>query len=55
MELSARSGHRALVRRPRLTLRAAVVVPARDEEERIGACLDALAGQDGRAARASTR
>jgi glucosyl-3-phosphoglycerate synthase len=28
-------------------LRASVVVPARDEEERVGACLDALAGQEG--------
>jgi glucosyl-3-phosphoglycerate synthase len=32
---------------PAPNLRASVVVPARDEEERIGACLDALAGQVG--------
>jgi glycosyltransferase involved in cell wall biosynthesis len=32
---------------PSPNLRAGVVVPARDEEERIGACLDALAGQLG--------
>jgi glucosyl-3-phosphoglycerate synthase len=32
---------------PSPKLRASVVVPARDEEERIGACLDALAGQVG--------
>jgi len=30
---------------PAPQLRAVVIVPARDEEERIGACLDALAGQ----------
>lgn len=32
---------------PAPTLRAAVVVPARDEELRIGACLDSLAAQEG--------
>jgi glucosyl-3-phosphoglycerate synthase len=32
---------------PSANLRASVVVPARDEAERIGACLDALAGQVG--------
>jgi glucosyl-3-phosphoglycerate synthase len=32
---------------PGADLRAVVVVPARDEEDRIGACLDALAGQTG--------
>jgi len=31
---------------PMPRLRAAVVVPARDEEQRIGACLDALAAQE---------
>jgi glucosyl-3-phosphoglycerate synthase len=44
MELSAaRSG--GPLRSPRDWLRAVVVVPARDEEARIGACLEALAGQ----------
>jgi glucosyl-3-phosphoglycerate synthase len=32
---------------PSLAMRAAVVVPARDEEARIGACLDSLARQEG--------
>jgi glucosyl-3-phosphoglycerate synthase len=46
VELSA--GTRASgVSAPALTLRAVAVVPARDEEQRIGACLDALAGQAG--------
>jgi glycosyltransferase involved in cell wall biosynthesis len=35
----------ALVPAPSTALRAAVVVPARDEEQRIGACLDALGAQ----------
>ncbi len=45
MELSARSGPDVLAP-PSGSLRAAVVIPARDEEERIGACLDALAAQE---------
>ncbi|HEV7483934.1 MAG TPA: glucosyl-3-phosphoglycerate synthase [Solirubrobacterales bacterium] len=45
MELSA--GIPASIRAPSPPLRAAVVVPARDEEARIGACLDSLAEQDG--------
>ncbi len=32
---------------PAPRLRAAIVVPARDEEERIGACLDSIAAQEG--------
>jgi glucosyl-3-phosphoglycerate synthase len=36
---------RAVLPPPAAALRAIVVVPARDEEERIGACLDALAAQ----------
>lgn len=32
---------------PAPTLRAAIVVPARDEEQRIGACLDSIARQEG--------
>ncbi len=46
MELSAGTPLAAL-EPPAPSLRAAVVVPARDEEERIGACLDSLAAQDG--------
>lgn len=46
MELSARSAEGALAP-PSPLLRAAVVVPARDEERRIGACLDSLAVQEG--------
>ncbi|HEY1852964.1 MAG TPA: glucosyl-3-phosphoglycerate synthase [Solirubrobacterales bacterium] len=46
MELSARGAAGALAP-PSPQLRAAVVVPARDEEHRIGACLDALATQEG--------
>ncbi|HSS32081.1 MAG TPA: glucosyl-3-phosphoglycerate synthase [Solirubrobacterales bacterium] len=45
MELSRAPG--AILGAPAAALRAVVVVPARDEEERIGACLDALAGQVG--------
>ena len=36
-------------------MRACVVVPARDEEELIGACIAALAAQDGRRPRRRTR
>jgi len=46
MELSA-PGPRPALPAPALTLRAVVVVPARDEEERIGASLDRLARQEG--------
>jgi glycosyltransferase involved in cell wall biosynthesis len=44
VELSARTAEGALPP-PSPRLRAAVVVPARDEERRIGACLDSLAVQ----------
>lgn len=46
MELSAGTAPGTLAP-PEPRLRAAVVVPARDEEGRIGACLDALAAQAG--------
>lgn len=45
MELSAASP--PALESPAPTLRAVVIVPACDEEERIGACLDSLAGQEG--------
>ena len=45
MELSAATTA-TILPAPRDTVRASVVVPARDEEERIGRCLDALAAQD---------
>jgi glycosyltransferase involved in cell wall biosynthesis len=44
VELSARKAPASL-EAPAAALRAAIVVPARDEEERIGACLDSLARQ----------
>lgn len=44
MELSSRVDA-AVLPAPSPRLRAVVVVPARDEEQRIGACLDALAAQ----------
>jgi glucosyl-3-phosphoglycerate synthase len=44
MELSGRLGI-GILDGPGADLRAVVVVPARDEEDRIGACLDALATQ----------
>jgi glucosyl-3-phosphoglycerate synthase len=44
MELSGDLGV-GILGAPGADLRAVVVVPARDEEERIGACLDALAAQ----------
>jgi glucosyl-3-phosphoglycerate synthase len=43
VELSAATS--AALPAPAATVRAVVVIPARDEELRIGACLDALAGQ----------
>lgn len=46
MELSARMSAASL-EAPASAPQVAVVVPARDEETRIGACLDALARQDG--------
>ncbi len=46
MELSAEMSVTS-ARPPALALRAVVVVPARDEEARIGSCLDSLAQQDG--------
>lgn len=46
MELSARSSEGALAP-PSPLLRVTVVVPARDEERRIDACVDALAVQEG--------
>ncbi|HUC01180.1 MAG TPA: glucosyl-3-phosphoglycerate synthase [Solirubrobacterales bacterium] len=46
MEVSARTPATPL-EAPASVPAVAVVVPARDEEERIGACLDALAQQDG--------
>jgi glycosyltransferase involved in cell wall biosynthesis len=46
VELSARAADGALAP-PSPLLRAAVVVPARDEERRIGACIEALAVQEG--------
>jgi glycosyltransferase involved in cell wall biosynthesis len=46
MELSAGTTSPTLAP-PATVLRATVVVPARDEEDRIGACLDSLASQDG--------
>ena len=57
VELSAgdRAAHRPSLPPPARALRAAVVVPARDEEERIGACLDALAAQVGHALPRTTR
>jgi glucosyl-3-phosphoglycerate synthase len=44
MELS-QGARPDVLRAPSAELRAIVVVPARDEQERIGACLDALAAQ----------
>ena len=43
MELSAATA--PALPAPAATVRAVVVVPARDEEQRIGACLEALAAQ----------